>query len=451
MEFGKELIRKTFQLERTERVPWVPFIGCHGANLIGVSAEEYLQSSKLMIQGLSNSIQLYEPDGIPVIFDLQVEAEILGCKLSWAKDNPPSVISHPLLESSNINHFSLPDEKCGRIPNIIETLKEIKNRYPDIALYGLITGPFTLSLHLLGTDIFLKMYEEADLVREIIDFSCRVTMRMADIYSEKGFDVIAVVDPMTSQIDPASFDNFLLQPMSSLFSQIRDRGTLSSFFVCGNAQHNIELMCKCKPDNISIDENIAIDLVRETALKNNVSFGGNLKLTSVLLLGNEEQNKKHAVETIDIGGRKGFVLSPGCDLPMSTPKENLIAVSEIVRDEYKQEIIRQIEKKEDKLELLDLSEHLSKHKIVIDVVTLDSGSCAPCKYMMEAVKSAVDTLDDDIYFQEHKIKEFAGLQMMASLGVKNLPTICINGQAVFVSNIPSQYELVKTIKRHLKN
>jgi hypothetical protein len=38
--------------------------------------------------------------------------------------------------------------------------KAIRKDHPDIALYGLITGPFTLALHLLGSDIFIKMFED---------------------------------------------------------------------------------------------------------------------------------------------------------------------------------------------------------------------------------------------------------------------------------------------------
>ena len=33
--------------------------------------------------------RLYKPHGQPVIFDLQIEAECLGCGLTWADDCPP--------------------------------------------------------------------------------------------------------------------------------------------------------------------------------------------------------------------------------------------------------------------------------------------------------------------------------------------------------------------------
>lgn len=448
---GKERILNTFNLQKTDRTPWVPFVGCHGAKLIGVNAKKYLNSSELLIQGIKKAIELYKPDGIPVIFDLQVEAEILGCDLVWADNNPPAVVGHPLLQGVNLEDLSLPTKSDGRIPQIIAATKTIKNLYPGVALYGLITGPFTLSLHLLGPDIFLKMFESPETINKIVGFCNEVAIRMADIYMEAGCDVIAVVDPMTSQIDPGSFESFVKEPLTMVFTHIRNANKLSSFFVCGNAQQNIELMCSCKPANISIDENIPLDYVKDAALQKNISFGGNLKLTSVLLMGSKDENYSHTVETIDIGGDSGFVLSPGCDLPMDTPPDNLIAVSEIISDPYKQEIARNLKKVNNDIKPIDLSDRWKSDKVVIDVVTLDSGSCAPCQYMYEAVKLALKDFVGSVELNEFKIKEDVGLQMMSALGVKNIPTICMNGHVEFVSQIPPHTDIIKRIEKHLKN
>lgn len=449
---GKELINKAVKLEKVSRIPWVPFVGCHGANLIGVNADEYLRSSHLIVEGVSKAIGLYKPDGIPIIFDLQVEAEILGCELAWSEQNPPAVISHPLLSRvKTLQDLTIPNIHDGRIPVILDASRELRYKFPDIALYGLITSPFTLALHLLGTDIFLKMFEDSGYVDSVLNFCTEVCISMSDYYINEGIDVIALVDPMTSQIDSTSFESFLVEPMTKIFEHIRSRGKLSSFFVCGNAQQNIEIMCKCKPDNISIDENIPLDYVKEIALSNKISFGGNLKLTSILLMGDEFDSQHHAVETMDLGGYSGFILAPGCDLPMSTPKDNLIAVSQMVHNEYQRNIIRNLEHKSKSIELLDLTDHWKTGKVIIDVITLDSASCTPCQYMVEAVENASKSFGDIVEINEYKIKEEKGIQMMMSLGVQNLPTICMNGDIEFISQIPPQSDLIKTIEKHLKN
>ena len=446
---GLSLIQKAFQLEPVERTPWVPFVGVHGGYLIGVDAEQYLKSAPNMIAGLTKAIELYKPDGIPVSFDLQLEAEILGCKLNWAKENPPAVVSHPLSEGISLSALKLPTKNDGRIPIVLETTKALRTQNPEIALYGLITGPFTLALHLLGTEIFMKLFEDPEYVMDVMDFCTKVAISYSEMLIDAGCDVIAVVDPMTSQIDPQSFETYVTPFVSRVFDFVRSKEKLSSFFVCGHAQQNIEAMCDCRPDNISIDENIPLDYVKEIALSKKISFGGNLKLTVVLLMGDPDDAKHDALTCLDLGGNKGFILAPGCDLPMQTPIENLQAVSELVFNQYLQDIARNLEKKESKLDILNMKDYGQSDKVIVDIITLDSESCAPCQYMVEAVKRVVPHFEGVVEWHEHTIKKMEGISFMSSLMVKNIPTICIDGKIVFVSQIPPQNLLIEAIQKRI--
>ncbi len=445
---GLQLLEKAFRLEEVQRAPWVPFVGVHGGELIGVDAEVYLKSSQHIVDGISKAVELYRPDGIPVAFDLQIEAEILGCDLAWSKENPPAVVSHPLADGKDLKSLQIPTKNDGRIPIVLEAATSLKEKFPDLALYGIITGPFTLALHLLGTDIFMKLFEDTDYIAELMQFCAEVGIKHSEMLLEAGCDVIAVVDPMTSQIDPGSFETFVTPYAKMIFDFVRMRKKYSSFFVCGHAQQNIEVMCDCKPDNISIDENIPLDYVKKIALQKGISFGGNMKLTSVLLLGDELDSKKEAVTCLDLGAKKGFVLAPGCDLPMKTPVANLQAVSNLVYDEYDQEVTRKLEHTSS-LQALELDGHWQNDKVVVDIITLDSASCAPCQYMVEAVKYASVDFGDKVIVNEHKIKDIDGIRMMMALGVQNVPTTCINGKVSFISQIPRKTEIIKAIENAL--
>ena len=66
---GKQLILAAMENKTTERTPYVPFVGVHAAALLGMGAQEYLKSADNIVAGMSRSVELYNPDGIPVIFD----------------------------------------------------------------------------------------------------------------------------------------------------------------------------------------------------------------------------------------------------------------------------------------------------------------------------------------------------------------------------------------------
>jgi uroporphyrinogen decarboxylase len=295
----------------------------------------------------------------------------------------------------------------------------------------------------------MKMFENPAYIHALLGFTAEVTRRMSQYYIDAGCDIIAVVDPMTSQIGPDQFTEFIHRPVKSVFDEIRNQGKYSSFFVCGHAQQNIEVMCKTGPDNISIDENIPLDYVRTVCNNYNISFGGNLQLTLVMLMGSPEDCQKNAVDCMDIAGNKGFILAPGCDLPMKTPVVNLQAVSRVVRDTYQQEVIRTLEHKPGQTRVLNLDEYGKSDRVIVDIITLDSESCAPCQYMVEAVKEVAPHFEGLVEWREHSIKNLEGVTFMSSLFVKNIPTICIDGKISFVSQIPPRNELIRAIQNRI--
>lgn len=441
---NKQLVLDAIMNKETERTPWVPFIGCQAATLLNITAEEYLKSKDNITRGVCAAFEKYRPDGLPVLFDLQLEAEAMGCALKYANMNPPSVTSHPLEEGKKIADLNVPSLGDGRYQLVFDATREIVGKIGDkIALYGLVTGPFTLALHLAGTDIFYMMADEPEQVMELMAFCEKVCKATASMYMDAGVDIIALVDPMTSQISPADFRTFVSSHATNIFDYVRSRGILSSFFVCGDARKNIENMCLCRPDNISIDENIPLDYVKEMGIKYGVSVGGNIKLTLTMLFGTPADNINDAKNCMAIGGTKGYILSPGCDMPFAVPHENILAISALIHGE-----ILEFMSSGSVLDgiIYELPDYKNEKQVIVDVITLDSASCAPCQYMMEAVIQACSPFGDKVKYLEHKIKEKESVVCMIKLEVSNIPTIVIDGVIKYVSIIPEVDSLKKDIQ-----
>lgn len=452
-ENGKDVLMRAIVSERTERPAWIPFVGCHGGALIGAPADEYLQSADLIAKGLLRADELYRPDGLPITFDLQMEAEILGCELRWASDGPPSVASHPLAEGVAAGDLPAFDPAKGRFPIAMEALRRVKAEIGDrVALYGLICGPFTLALHLLGNNIFLEMFDNPEGVSELTMFCAEVGKAAATAYLDNGADVIAVVDPMISQISPEHFCQFVAAPADGLFDHIHERGAPASFFCCGDATRNIEVMAKTRCDNISVDENVDLAFLRDVARRHGKSFGGNLQLTVVLLLGTEQQARRAALSCIDIGDGEGYILAPGCDLPYDTPPANVAAAGLMAVNEYEREIARQtvIEAEEECFDDIEVPDYDALDEVVVDVITLDSATCAPCQYMMDAAIRAAGEIGEGVVVNEHKITRREGLGMFCRLDAGHVPTICIDGRPVFKSIIPDQPKLIRAIRERME-
>lgn len=451
----KELLLKTLHHEETEQVAWIPFAGVHAGSLLGYDATEVLQDEEKLFQSLMEVNKLYKPSGQPVIFDLQVEAECLGCDLVWAKDAPPSVAKHPLEGTEDLEtpcYCTIPTKESGRIPMILNVMRRMKEAVGGTtALYGLICGPFTLATHLRGNDIFMDMYDDEDAVIEFLAYCNAIAMKMAEYYIEAGMDVIAVVDPLISQISSDHFEQFMSEPFSKLFAHIRELGALSSFFVCGDATRNIEVMCQTKPDSISIDENVDLFAAKKITDKYNVAIGGNIPLTTVMLHGTQQDNMKFVVDLLDkLEDKKNFILAPGCDMPYAVPVENTIgAVQAIHETDAVREILKNYVAADEEIEV-ELPDYGHLEKPLVEVFTLDSATCAACTYMMGAAKEAKETFGDTIDMVEYKFTIKENIARCKKMGVPNLPSMYINGELKFRSLVPAKEDLEAAIRAVMK-
>lgn len=450
----KQLVMDTLLHHRNAvRPPWVPFAGVHAGSLAGYSANEMLQNAAQLSASVLKAYEAYDPDGLPVVFDLQLEAEAIGCKLFWDENGkvPPTVLGHPLEKEKYIPcDCTIPTADSGRFPIVLESMRTIKEKIGhQIALYGLICGPFTLASHLRGPMLFMDMYDDPHYVSELLTYCSKVCHQITNLYLKAGMDVIAYVDPLLSQISSDHIEEFVQPHYQERFCSLRKKGVPSCLFVCGDVSHNVETLCKMEPDCLSVDENVDIQKAQAICQKYGVVIGGNIQLTLTMLHGNTQDNMKEVVEIIDRCDPKDLIVSPGCDMPYDVPIENGIACARAVHD---YESIKAVLKDYDpKLDVSNLPIKIPKYehleRPLVEVFTLDSRTCAACTYTLNTVKSAHQGHERDFDYREYRFTDLEGIAQIKAMGVEHLPSIYINGRCVYSSLIPTTVQLLEAIDK----
>ncbi|MEG2930113.1 MAG: thioredoxin family protein, partial [Oscillospiraceae bacterium] len=102
---------------------------------------------------------------------------------------------------------------------------------------------------------------------------------------------------------------------------------------------------------------------------------------------------------------------------------------------------------------VELIDYDKLDKPLIELYTLDSASCAACGYMLNAVKDIQDEIGDLFDYVEYKFTVKENIARCMKIGVKNLPSLYINGKLYWSSLIPNRNELINAIKevRNAKN
>jgi len=313
------------------------------------------------------------------------------------------------------------------------------------ALYGLICGPMTLASHLRGTEIFMDSFDRPEYLHELLAYATRVAIRMAELYVEAGMDVIAVVDPLVSQVSPRHFKRFLSADFTRVFDHIRSLGAFSAFFVCGDATKNLDGMCQTGPDCISIDENIQMGPAKAITDRYNITIAGNIPLTTRMLFGTQQDTMKYVVDLLEALPHHNLIISPGCDMPYDVPIENTIGAMQAVREPENTRLLLQNYHIVEVDIPVELPDYDRLPRPLIEVFTIDSETCAACGYMVRAAQHAADELQGSVEVVEYKMTRPENVARMKKLGIQNLPCIFVNGQLKFSSIIPSQRDLIEEI------
>lgn len=325
---SKNNLLEAYGGKMVERVPWVPYAGVHCAYLIGESAEAYLQNPDLMVKGVLHAAEYYQVDGIPLLFDVSVEAMSMGCDYKWNTDNSPTITGHPLAHQSlKEAGLKIPSIQEGRWPVLIEAGKRIAAEKGDWGLLGLCCGPLTLASHLRGVKLFTDMVKNKSLAGEIIEFCGEVCAQSAKNYRDIGCEVVGIVDPVASQVNPGIFREFESPACQPALRVIRDAGIISSFLTCGDSSRVMEEICRIGVDSFSCDEQVSLTYARDLALKYGLGFTGSLNVAQALTLGLIDP-EKDALVSMAAGGMTGFILAPGCNMPYNVPPENVLKVLE---------------------------------------------------------------------------------------------------------------------------
>jgi MtaA/CmuA family methyltransferase len=310
---AKQRLIDAYRGKMTDIPPWVPYAGVHCAFIINEPADKMLKDPELLAKGVVETAKRYKADGIPLVFDLSVEANAVGCDLKWWEDNVPSVKTHPCSDKTPAEAgLKIPSKDEGRWPVLFEAARIAKPQLDelDCVLMGLFCGPLTLASHLAGVRIFTDVYKNPDFAAEVCKYAGEVGAKSAEFYAEMGCEIIANFDPVASQIRPETFHTYVTPNSQAANKIIKDAGYTSSFFICGDATKVMEEVCQIGTDGFAIDEQMNMNFIRDLARKYGLGFGGNLKLTLALSLGLLSP-REDAIVSLAAGGQHGYTFAPG--------------------------------------------------------------------------------------------------------------------------------------------
>lgn len=261
-------------------------------------------------------------DTIAPVFSVQHEADALGCEVDWGRvDMMPDVTVNPCAGADDIR---LPADIL-RHPSmvvVLDALRIVRERYPDVALVGKVFGPWTLAYHLFGVEKFLMMTIDApDEVRRILRALLPLPAMYAREQFEAGADAVTLADHATGDlVAPEMYRDFLWSLHRELAEVIPGPVILH---ICGDTLDRIPWISRTGLACFHFESKVPAAKARWAA-GDRIALMGNINNPRTLLHGSPEDVAVEVNAAVKAGVE---IIAPECAVPLTTPTENLKAVA----------------------------------------------------------------------------------------------------------------------------
>lgn len=273
-------------------------------------------------------------DAVRVPFCQTIEAEALGCTLKdGGKTGLPSPKVHPY-KAGEEPEFPEDFLKRGRIPQLIEAVKMLKEMMGDRALViGGIIGPFSIAGSLIGvTDLLKHSFRKPQLVQPFLEAGEKAGRLLAGELVAAGADAICIEDMMASldMISPKIYRDVVFPWERKLMESLRGIPTI--MHICGKLDDVIEDVADLGVTAISVEDKVdAPAAIRKLARYDHfIALIGGVDAVHTLFSGNVDKVAEEVKKAMADGYH---MIAPGCSIPPATPIANLRAMVETVEQD----------------------------------------------------------------------------------------------------------------------
>lgn len=331
---SEERLLLTVCLGEVDRLPVIQPLQTGTIELMNQSGIYWPEAHKTAdkMAGLSyaaHSIIGFESVRIP--FDINVEAEALGCTLDWKRWDMQPPIKAPAISSPDmIDQLEVPDPtKTARMPTVIEAtgLLSSKVKAEGLPVIVGIVGPFMIAGQVRGVEQFLiEVIKRPDLAHKLLKVSTQTCIEYVKEVEKAGASAITIVDATSSPdlISPRHYDAFSKPYVEDM---IRNSKVPNILHICGKTRPILDRMVSTGAKVVSVDSSVDMaDLKRAAAGK--CATAGNVSVVGSLFLGTPDEV---AEETRTVIAKGVDIPCTSCGIAPPTTMDNLKAMVSAIR------------------------------------------------------------------------------------------------------------------------
>ncbi len=323
----RDRIVAAYKRSFADSVPAYPIIASYAGVQEGYTIREYCSDAKKAIKAQLNIYEKHRHDVVLAYTDLAKEAEAAGCTVKWSDTIVPSISEHFLGEDKGkLARMNIPDPKsAARLPMFLELCEGLMAAKLPTGLGAVLTGPWTVAMLLRGPlSLLLDTVDDPQFVRDLMRFTTDYIRQLAEqaVATRIGF-TLAEPTASCTLISRENYTEFVKPFHQELVHHFKKRNVNCAIHICGKSYPLNDDLVDMGFHTISIDVDPSANqlerLMRVAAEKAVVIGNVDATLFEGATRQEIEAEVRRCLDTV--GGRSGYILSTGCEIPpMSKPE-----------------------------------------------------------------------------------------------------------------------------------
>jgi uroporphyrinogen decarboxylase len=330
MQTPKEMIATALAGGTPERIPVSIVSTAWIFNHYGLTLRTVDRDGEKMARAWLAFNRDFRADSVCPMFSPMIIPEYYGSELKFPPGGFPLVIKPAISEPSDLEkleNFEINSEPRIKaaldcVNTIVETLGS------ETFIWLVCIGPISTLSRLMDTQVIMEnLIEDPEFVERAFKLITEVFKVALEPFLETGIDAVDFSDPVGSPelVSPRMYRNYFWEHDTDVCKFIHNHGVNAIYHVCGNVLRIIKDMEATTANGLSIDA--PVDLIKAREVVPDATLVGNIDPANVLLNGNPETVISASKRAMEEGGKNGkFILAPGCDVPPTSPAENITAM-----------------------------------------------------------------------------------------------------------------------------
>ena len=331
---SKELVNAALSCEDVDRVPFFPpFQGYWALGLAGVNTMDSFKDTKAAAKAQIDIVEPCHLDAVEVLWDWLFPVEALGCDVKIPNQGTIATVSPVIKDPGDLDKLELPDlNGFYRYAAARDTAKLIADRIgKDHYLLASLPGPFTLAGELRSVETMLMdTLFDPDFAQALLKKATEFDKEIIECVTSWDIDGILLCDPTTSG-DLMSREDFVRLsqgPLTDAGAYVKKMGKDFIVHMCGDTNDRIMDIADTGCKAFTCDKQVDIRSAVET-LNGRMAMIGNIDPAGAIFMGTADDVRAATRSVLEAGGKRGFLVGSGCDIPVGSSLENIKAISEV--------------------------------------------------------------------------------------------------------------------------